>query len=184
MFCPNCGKPTSGNETFCNSCGAKLGAQPPQGAPVNQPPYPYAPNLRTKELVKSKLGISCQLFGALLYFMGLINVLGLVLLAGYILLFEENKWLKKTAVKATAIVVIFALAGVAVGFLDNIFSAINSMFRYTPSGISWLFKIDSLLSNLIYAAEKVILVVFGFMTLTLSNLNAPGSNVLGNHITD
>ncbi len=71
--------------------------------------YPYAQSPGIKpERIKTRMGISCQLFGALLFFMGLINILGLVLLAGYILLFEENKWLKKTAVKATVIVVVFA----------------------------------------------------------------------------
>jgi hypothetical protein len=183
MFCPNCGKPITGNEAFCNSCGAKLGAQQPQVNPGANYPYAQSPGIKP-ERIKTRMGISCQLFGALLFFMGLINILALVLLAGYILLFEENKWLKKTAVKATVIVVVFALAGIAVGFLDNLFGAINSMFKYTPSGISWLFKIDTMLSNLINAAEKVVLVVLGFITLSSSAVRSPVDNILDNHMTE
>ena len=184
MFCPNCGNPITGNEAFCNSCGTKLGT-PPQANPAPGASYGYAPNPIVKpERIKTKMGISCQLFGALLFFMGLINILGLVLLAGYVLLFEENKWLKKTAVKSTMIVVIFALASIAVGFLDNLFGAINAMFKYTPSGISWLFKIDSLLSNLINAAEKVVLVVLGFITLSMSTVSSPVDKMLSDHMPE
>lgn len=43
---------------------------------------------------KSKLGISIGLLGALVYFMGLLNTTALIIIAGYILLFEQNGWLK------------------------------------------------------------------------------------------
>ena len=42
---------------------------------------------------KTKLGISVGLLGAAIYFMGLFGgYLVAVLLAGYILMFEENEW--------------------------------------------------------------------------------------------
>ena len=49
---------------------------------------------------KTRLGISVGLLGAAIYFMGLFSgYLLAVLLAGYVLLFEENSWLRKNAVK-------------------------------------------------------------------------------------
>lgn len=34
-------------------------------------------------------------FGAALYFMGFLSIIPLLIMAGYVLLFEENEWLKK-----------------------------------------------------------------------------------------
>ena len=42
---------------------------------------------------KIKLGVSAGLAGAILYFLGAISIIPAVILAGYILLKEENDWL-------------------------------------------------------------------------------------------
>ena len=50
---------------------------------------------------KAKLGISVGLLGAAIYFTSLFSgYLVPVILTGYVLLFEENDWLRKNAVKA------------------------------------------------------------------------------------
>ncbi len=44
---------------------------------------------------KTKLGVSVALMGAALYFLGLFSgYVALIILAGYVLLMEENVWLK------------------------------------------------------------------------------------------
>ena len=48
---------------------------------------------------KSKLGISVGLLGALIYFAGLINPLAMIVLVGYVLLKEENPWLRKAQLR-------------------------------------------------------------------------------------
>lgn len=59
---------------------------------------------------KTRLGISVGLLGAAIYFMGLFSgYLLAVLLAGYVLLFEENSWLRKNAVKAMSVMAVFSL---------------------------------------------------------------------------
>ena len=56
---------------------------------------------------KTKLGISVGLLGAAIYFTGLFSgYLVAVLLAGYVLMFEENEWLRKNAVKAVALMMV------------------------------------------------------------------------------
>ncbi len=43
---------------------------------------------------KTKLGVSVALMGAALYFLGLFSgYVALIILAGYVLLMEENVWL-------------------------------------------------------------------------------------------
>lgn len=55
---------------------------------------------------KTRMGISVGLMGAATYLCGLFGGLMVtVVIAGYILLFEENAWLKRAAVKSVALVV-------------------------------------------------------------------------------
>ena len=58
---------------------------------------------------KTRLGISAALLGAVVCFSGLFSGYLLVfLLTAYILLMEENVWLKKTAVKTVAVLMVFS----------------------------------------------------------------------------
>ena len=50
--------------------------------------------------MKTKLGISVGILAAATYLAALIGITPLLLVAGYILIVEENDFLKKTAVKA------------------------------------------------------------------------------------
>ncbi len=122
---------------------------------------------------KTKLGITVALMGAALYFMGLINILGLVILAGYVLLFEENEWLKKSAVKAVTIVFAFALISVVVSFSNDIFGVINNIISWFDSSvrISWPLSLDSIVLNIINALEKLILIILGFKAFSQSSLS-------------
>ena len=79
---------------------------------------------------KTKLGISVGLLGAAVYFTALFGgYLPLIVLAGYILLFEENPWLKKSAVKSAVIVFSFALLSALIGFIPNAIDLINDVFN-------------------------------------------------------
>lgn len=77
---------------------------------------------------KTKLGISVGLLGAAVYFSGLFNGLLLIaILAGYVLLVEENEWLRRTSVKAVVLYIMFALLSTLVGFIPDIIGLINSL---------------------------------------------------------
>lgn len=58
---------------------------------------------------KSKLGISVGLLAAGMYFLGMVSVLAVVVVAGYVLLREDDAWLKRSAVKAAVLAIAFAL---------------------------------------------------------------------------
>ena len=76
---------------------------------------------------KTKLGISVELLAALMYFIGLINLVGLLIVAGYVLICEKDAWLKRSAVTAIALSVAFSLISVVIGFGDNLFGLFNSL---------------------------------------------------------
>ena len=76
----------------------------------------------------TRLGISVELLGAAIYFMGLFSgYMVAVLLTGYVLLFEENEWLKKGAVKAVALMTFFSLLTAVINLIPNMISFINSI---------------------------------------------------------
>ena len=69
---------------------------------------------------KSKLGISVGIVGAALYFAGLFNGLLLIaIIAGYVLIAEENQWLRRTAVKSVVLYILFALVSAVIGLLPD-----------------------------------------------------------------
>ena len=80
---------------------------------------------------KTKLGISFNLFAALLFFFGAVDI-GVVLIAtGYVLLFEENIKLKATAVKALILTV----------FLTVLFSLVNSLSNLLTNIVSNIYPL-------------------------------------------
>ena len=61
--------------------------------------------MEEESMQKTKIGMTVGLLGAAIYFIGLFSgYLTVVLLIGYVLLFEENEWLRKSAVKAVALI--------------------------------------------------------------------------------
>jgi hypothetical protein len=81
---------------------------------------------------KTRLGISVGMLGAAIYLTGLFSgYLAALLLTGYVLLFEENEWLKKSAVKAVALMMLFSFITVLINLIPNAMSCIDhiaSMF--------------------------------------------------------
>ncbi|WP_010681132.1 hypothetical protein [Acetivibrio cellulolyticus] len=121
---------------------------------------------------KTKLGISVGLLGAALYFIGLMNFLGLILLAGYVLLFETNEWLKRSAVKAVAIVIGFTLVTVIIGIGSDVIAVLNNLLSWVriPFALSWPLQIDSIVLNAVDALEKLVLLVLGFKAFTQGSI--------------
>jgi hypothetical protein len=174
VFCNNCGTQVPDGATVCPKCGAGIGApmpqpqMPPQMQPQMQPQMPPQPMLPVQ---KAKLGISMAIFGAGLYFMGLISIIPLVIAAGYVLLFEENSWLKKTAIKAVSIVVLFAIIYAGIGLLGNLSGVISdiSALNDDPADLYDFNRVISLLRTLTTFAETIVLLIFGFQALNQGN---------------
>lgn len=125
---------------------------------------------------KAKLGISVGLLGAGLYFMGLFSgYMVTVLLAGYVLLFEDNEWLRKAAVKAISVMVLFSFVSAIVNLIPNAMSfidAIVSMFggNFYIAFISNL--VDAVLTAL-NVIEKLLLLGLGVKALNQGTIAVP-----------
>ena len=117
---------------------------------------------------KTKLGISVGLLGAAVYLSGMVNIIALVILAGYVLLMEENEWLRKAAVKAVAIVLAFVVLNGCLGLIDSVLGVINYMIGWF--GILFTLQIPLNIGTIIsYAlgfAENALLILLGISSLS------------------
>ena len=125
---------------------------------------------------KTKLGVSVGLLGAAVYFMGLFSgYLAPVLLAGYILLFEENEWLKKTAVKAISLMVLFSLLIAVVDLIPDVMAFINNIA--SAFGGNFYIAFVSGLANAVITAigiiEKLLFIGLGFKALGQGTITVP-----------
>ena len=87
---------------------------------------------------KSKLGISLNLQTALLYFLGAIGswgLFGMIIAAGYVLIYEESDKLKKSAVKALILAVFLTILTVIVTLLTSWLTIMIIPFTIHHGGI-------------------------------------------------
>lgn len=121
--------------------------------------------------IKSKLGISLGLLSACIFFVALLsNYIPLLLLVGYVLLREDNLWLKQNAVKAVVIVVLVDLVSALIGFIPDTIGLINEvigLFNGDSINVPILNQIISLVKSVLFYGEKVLLVLLGFMSLKM-----------------
>lgn len=125
---------------------------------------------------KTKLGISVGLLGAAIYFMGLFSgYLVAILLAGYVLLCEDNEWLKKSAVKAVSVMALFSFLATVVNLIPNAISVIDyivSMF----GGNFYIAFISNLVSAVVAVLdiiEKLVLLGLGAKALNQGTITVP-----------
>lgn len=117
---------------------------------------------------KTRLGISAGLLGAAIYFTGLFSgFLVAVLLTGYVLLFEENEWLKKAAVKAVALMIFFSLITVALNLVPNAINFISNVLAIFGGSFSvaFLSRIINAVVSGVDIIEKVLFIGLGIKAL-------------------
>ena len=123
-------------------------------------------------MLKTKLGISIALVGAAMYFLGAFSFTPAVLLAGYVLIAEENEWVKRQAAKMIGIVLLFGLLSIAIGWIDDVVAVLNIIVRWFNSDVylSVPANLTSLCRYIISIAKEVLLLVMGFKALGMKNV--------------
>lgn len=125
---------------------------------------------------QTKLGISVGLLGAAIYFMGLFSgYLVVALLAGYILLFEANEWLKKAAVKAVSLLVFFSLLVTVVNLIPNAISFINNIVVIFGGNfnIVVLSLIVTVVTSGLDIIERILFITLGIKALNQGTIAVP-----------
>lgn len=124
----------------------------------------------------TRLGIKVSLLGAALFFLGLFGgYTPVILLAGYILLFEENPWLRRSAVKATVLLVIFSLIVTVINLVPdgiNVFIDFISTFKNDFYSIS-INNFFSAVVGIVSIVEKVLFLGLGIKSLNQGTIVIP-----------
>jgi uncharacterized membrane protein len=129
-----------------------------------------------RKMEKTKVGISVGIAGAAIYFAAYFGgYIPAILLGGYVLLKEENDWLKRTAVKAVATLmcfsVLYAVIGLipdALGWISSLVSLFNGIFSYTVVN-----KILNVITDTIDIVRTVAFLMLGIKALTVSTIKIP-----------
>ena len=125
---------------------------------------------------KAKLGISVGIAAAAIYFIAYFGgYIPAILMAGYVLIAEENQWLKRSAVKAVATLACFSALFAVIGLLPDALSWIGSVAYLFNGNFSYgvISKILSVITGALDIAKTVIFLMLGFKALTLSNVKVP-----------
>lgn len=110
---------------------------------------------------KTKLGLSVAIMGAIVYLTALFGgFTPLLLVAGYILIVEENADLKKTAVTALMILLTFSAVNFVIGLLPDVQTILLSLLNifgindiYLPfinNIANFLYSVVGLLGELVF----------------------------------
>lgn len=125
---------------------------------------------------KTRLGISVGMLGAAVYLTGLFSgYLVAILIAGYVLLFEENGWLKRSVVKAVSLMVFFSFITVLINLIPdamNCISYIASMFGGNFH-IGFVSNLVSAVTSVIDIIEKVFFLALGVKALNQGTIAVP-----------
>ncbi len=77
---------------------------------------------------KTKLGIPIGLLAAAIYFIGLFGgYLSAILLTAYVLLVEDDEWLRRSSVKAIMLMILFSLIHIVLGFIPDALEVITNI---------------------------------------------------------
>lgn len=125
---------------------------------------------------KTKLGISVGFMGAIAYFAGLFSgYLVAVLIFGYIMLVEDNPWLRKTAVKSIVLLVTFSALSAVIGLIPDFISFINTIFNVFGSyfSLSVVTNILAVITSALSILKTVVFLVLGLKALNQGTLTIP-----------
>ena len=128
--------------------------------------------------MKTKLGISTGVLAALVYFAALFGGfgIGLIVLAGYVLLFEADEWLKRMAVKAVVFTVTLTVLSYVIGIIPDAIDVINSVidiFNGKTIYLEWLNDIISFILTVISFIRTVVFLLLGIKAISKSTVYIP-----------
>lgn len=140
---------------------------------------------------KTKIGISVGLLGALVYFLGLSSgAVAMLLVAGYVLLVEENEWLKKACVKAVVLAAVFSVARYTLRLIPNALDLVEDAIGLIPLlhiyiNFSFIPSIISFVCDIISFVENALFILLGLTALNQGTVYVPIiDDIIKKHISE
>ena len=126
--------------------------------------------------MKTRLGISVGMAAAATYFAALFGgYTVLTLFVGYILLVEDNAWLKRVTVKGVVLMLFFSVLAALINFIPNIVDLIDSLLRIFKNDfyIPVISNIINFILTVLNVTEKVLFLILGFKALKQATIVIP-----------
>lgn len=121
--------------------------------------------------MKTKLGISAGMMGAILYFTALFGgYVPLFIAAGYVLIKEENTFVRKAAFKSTVWLLFFSAVSTLLSSFNEILSIIGNLF---DTFIKVPLNFDDIFNSIISLIKTVVFVIFGIMAFKQEDIRIP-----------
>ena len=125
---------------------------------------------------KTRLGISAGMLAAAIYLSGLFSGYWLaIFLAGYVLLFEANQWLKISAVKAVCLMMCFSFLTTVINLVPNVLDTIAD-FGHAFGSISTFSQADAFfyaVIGVIDIIQKIVFLALGLKALNQGAISLP-----------
>ena len=135
---------------------------------------------------KSKLGVSIGLLGAAVCFLGLFgSYVPVVIATGYILLFEENEWLKKNSVKVLAVMITLSVMVTVVELIPDAISVVSSLLNILNINFSipLISSIVGFITSALLFFRTLILLGMGLKALNQGTISVPiVDNIIDKHM--
>jgi hypothetical protein len=125
---------------------------------------------------KTRFGISVGFLCAAVYFTGLFSgYIVPVILTGYVLLFEENEWLKRSTVKAVSLMAFFSFVIVVINLIPNTIGVINYIASMFGGGfhIAFISNLVGAITSIIDIIEKILFIGLGVKALGQGAIPVP-----------
>lgn len=125
---------------------------------------------------KTKLGVSVGVLGAAIFFSGLFSGYVItIILVGYVLLMEENIWLKKAGVKAIALMMGFSILSALIGLIPDVIGVINGFCTMFGGyfTVDFITGLQGALSYILGLIETILLLMLGFKAFTMGTVTLP-----------
>lgn len=125
---------------------------------------------------KTKLGLPVALMAVLMCLGGWIGgyVVAFVM-AGYILIAEEDKFLKSVAVKTVMLMLAFSIASVVIYFIPNVINIIESFISIFTIyfNIEIIDRVFDFFNSILSVVKTVVFVLFAFASYNKRTIKVP-----------
>lgn len=125
---------------------------------------------------KTKLGITVGALGAITFFAGFFGgYLAAIVLAGYVLLFEENAWLKRSVVKAVVLMVFFSVTVAIINVIPDLLEFVGNIASVFNGNFS-IIKVNQVVNVVVSGlnlVEKVLFLGLGVKALSQGTIVIP-----------
>lgn len=125
---------------------------------------------------KARIGISVGLMGLIIYFGGYFGGYFIaIILMGYVMLFEENPWLRRTSVKSLLLLVMFSVISELVNFIPDMVNIIQTSLAMFDKSLSTirLTYIMNIINYAIGITKSVFFLILGFKSLNQGTVSVP-----------